>query len=155
MYWRLPRARFLKGKGSANRRALRRLVLAGGTPGLIGYQGRRPVAWCAVGPRPSFPGLERSRVLAPVDQRPVWSITCLFVMKSARRAGVSVRMLREAARWARGRGARIVEGYPVETTTRQADPFVWTGLAQGFRRAGFREVLRRSPVRPIMRVGEK
>jgi GNAT superfamily N-acetyltransferase len=153
MYWRLPRSRFTAGKGAGNRRLLRRLVRQGPPPGLIGYLGGRPIAWCALGPRDSFPGLDRSRVLAPVDDRPVWSIVCLFVAKDHRRSGLSVRMLREAARWARRQGARIVEGYPVETRRRQADPFVWTGLAQGFRRAGFREVLRRSPVRPIMRVG--
>ena len=155
MYWRLPRSRYLAGKGDGNRRTLRRLVIQGPAPGLIGYRGDRPVAWCAIGPRESFPGLDRSRVLARVDDRPVWSITCLFVAKSERRAGLSIRMLREAARWARRQGARVVEGYPVETRTRQADPFVWTGLAQGFRRAGFREVLRRSPVRPIMRTGRR
>ncbi|MGH2670337.1 MAG: hypothetical protein ACRDH5_14670, partial [bacterium] len=50
-------------------------------------------------------------------------------------------------------GARIVEGYPVDSRSgRAADIFVWTGLVGPFRRAGFREVLRRSPTRPIMRL---
>jgi hypothetical protein len=60
-------------------------------------------------------------------------------------------LLEAAVRFAADRGADIVEGYPVEPATRQADPFVWTGLASAFRRAGFREVARRSPTRPIMR----
>lgn len=54
--------------------------------------------------------------------------------------------------YARANGARIIEGYPVEPkkgTT--ADAFVWTGTAAAFRKAGFREVLRRSDTRPIMR----
>jgi hypothetical protein len=29
--------------------------------------------------------------------------------------------------------------------------FAWTGLIAAFRKAGFKEVLRRSPARPIMR----
>ena len=32
------------------------------------------------------------------------------------------------------------------------DSFVWTGLPSAFERAGFVEVARRSPARPIMRV---
>jgi len=59
--------------------ALRALVEAGEAPGLLGYLGGRPVGWCAVAPRPSYPALARSRVLAPVDSEPVWSVSCLFV----------------------------------------------------------------------------
>jgi hypothetical protein len=32
-----------------------------------------------------------------------------------------------------------------------ADTFAWTGLASAFQQAGFKEVLRRSETRPIMR----
>jgi len=56
-----------------------------------------------------------------------------------------------AVEFARQAGARIVEGYPVEPNREQADAFVHTGLASAFRKAGFKEVLRRSPTRPIMR----
>jgi hypothetical protein len=48
-------------------------------------------------------------------------------------------------------GAKIIEGYPVEPNQDQADAFVYTGLASAFRKNGFKEVLRRSPTRPIMR----
>ena len=56
-----------------------------------------------------------------------------------------------AVEFARQGGARIVEGYPVEPNQEQADAFVYTGLASAFRKAGFKEVLRRSPTRPMMR----
>jgi GNAT superfamily N-acetyltransferase len=96
--------------------------------------------------------MARSRILQPVDVQPVWSVSCLFVAKPYRRRGLSVRLLNAAADYARRRGGHIVEGYPVEP--RQGDmpdPFVWTGLASAFRRAGFTEVARRSETRPIMR----
>jgi GNAT superfamily N-acetyltransferase len=113
---------------------------------------RRIRAGCAVAPREEYPALARSRLLRPVDARPVWSITCLFVARPWRRRGVSARLLQAAARLARRRGARIVEGYPTETGPRPApDVFVFTGLASSFERAGFAEVARRSPSRPIMR----
>jgi GNAT superfamily N-acetyltransferase len=94
-----------------------------------------------------------SRILKPVDDRPVWSVVCFFVAKPYRRRGLSTQLLDEAAKYARKRGARIVEGYPVEpkTETRSPDVFVWPGLASAFRKAGFEEVARRSPTRPIMR----
>jgi len=153
MLWRLPRAEYDRGKGDGNRAALEAIVTGGGTPGLLAYADREPIGWCAVAPRAEYPGLARSRELKPVDDQPVWSITCLFVAKPFRRRGVSVQLLHAAAEFARERGAEIVEGYPVEPRADgfQPDPFVWTGLASAFREAGFVEVLRRSETRPIMR----
>jgi GNAT superfamily N-acetyltransferase len=149
---RLSRAEYERGKGEGNRAALRALVDAGAQPGLIGYRGGQPVAWCALGPRQEFGLLARSRVLAPVDDAPVWSIVCLFVDRSARHQGLSVAMLEAAAGHVRARGGRIVEGYPVEPRQGEVPPvFAYTGLAAAFRAAGFREVARRSPTRPIMR----
>ena len=70
-----------------------------------------------------------------------------------RRRGVTVELLRAAAEHAARRGASILEGYPVEPSSgRLPDAFAWTGLASAFRRAGFEEVARRSPTRPIMRL---
>ena len=153
MVWRLPRKKWEEGKGAANKRALKKIVSGGDLPpGIIGYVNGEPIAWCAVAPREVYPALERSRVLKPVDDKPVWSVSCLFVLKPYRRKGVSVRMLEAAAAFARSNGARIVEGYPVEPSSeRTPDPFIWTGTASAFRKAGFREVARRSATRPIMR----
>ena len=152
MFWRLPRKDFEAGKGDPNRRALQRLVRQGEEPGLLGYLGQEPVAWCAAAPRSAYVQLERSRVLKPVDDAPVWSISCLFVKRAFRRRGISFKMLRAAVEFAAARGATIVEGYPVEPTTDRApDAFVWTGLLAAYLAAGFTEVARRSPTRPIMR----
>lgn len=152
MWWRLPRPVWRRGKGAGNKRAFKRLVVAGRVPGILAYAGREPVGWCAVAPRAEYPVLGRSRILQPVDERPVWSVTCLFVARSWRRRGVSTGLLTAAAGFARRRGARIVEGYPTDTGAKPApDAFVFTGLAPAFERAGFVEVLRRSRTRPIMR----
>ena len=152
MAWRLTRSEFVRRKGKGNRDALRRLVRGGDPPGILAYDGERPIGWCAVAPRADYATLARSHVLKPVDESPVWSISCLFVDKGSRRRGVSIRLIRAAAEFAGACGARMVEGYPVEPRAGfQPDPFVWTGLASAFRRAGFREVARRSETRPIMR----
>jgi GNAT superfamily N-acetyltransferase len=87
-----------------------------------------------------------------VDDRPVWSVVCLFVAKGHRRRGISVALLRGAAEFAASRGARVVEGYPVEPrSSAMPDVFAWTGTASAFRAAGFSEVARGVPGRPIMR----
>jgi GNAT superfamily N-acetyltransferase len=105
-----------------------------------------------VAPRDVYVRLDRSRVLRPVDDTPVWSISCLFVEKARRARGVSVALLDAAARFAGKQGARVVEGYPVVPyTDRMPAAFAWTGTLSAFLAAGFTEVARRSRTRPIVR----
>ena len=152
MFWRRGRKEWEAGKGAGNRRALRSLVQRGAEPGVLAYKGDDPIGWCAVAPRSDYPALARSRVLEPIDDRPVWSIACLFVARPHRRQGVSARLLDAAAEHAGRRGATIVEGYPtIPRVARAPDAFLWTGTASAFERAGFREIARRSPTRPIVR----
>jgi GNAT superfamily N-acetyltransferase len=152
MVWRLPQKMWLTGKGSKNKRAFRAIVKSGEIPGILGYLGKQPIAWCALAPRQQYLSLARSRVLKPVDDKPVWSISCLFILKPYRRQGISIRLLQAAVEFAAKQGAQIVEGYPVEPATeRMPDPFVWTGIFSAFTKAGFKEEERRSKTRPIMR----
>jgi GNAT superfamily N-acetyltransferase len=90
--------------------------------------------------------------MAPVDDQPVWSVVCFFTAREARGAGVTTALLKAAVEYAAKRGARIVEGYPLDSGGKKlADAFAWFGLMSSFERAGFREVARRSKTRPIMR----
>lgn len=152
MWWRLKRSQFVKQKGPGNKRALKRLVNSGDAPGLIAYAGKRPVAWCSVGPRDVYPVLDRSRVLKRIDDQPVWSVVCFFVAKAFRRQGVTARLLKAAAEYAKKHGAAILEGYPVDPKKgAMPDVFAYTGFPSAFREAGFKEAIRRSATRPIMR----
>lgn len=139
------------GVGAENRRAMKALVDRGNVPGLIGYEDGVPVAWVSLGPRDDYPKLRRSPVMKPVDDRPVWSIMCFFVDRSVRGKGLAQRMLRAAVDHARSHGARLVEAYPVDTEE-QLDPDVmFFGAKSMYDRAGFREVARRKPTRPVVR----
>lgn len=153
MLWRLPPKHFEAGKGAGNRTAMQALVESGAIPGLLAYHRDRVVGWCALAPREEYPALARSRILQPVDDRPCWSVACLFVHREHRRKGVSVQLLRAAAVFAREHGGSILEGYPVEPKGDKPVPaaFAWTGVPKAFESAGFTEVARRSPTRPIMR----
>jgi len=151
MFPRLTAAEWRAARAS-NRRAFQRLVRSGAVPGLIAFEDGRPVGWVAVAPRSEYRRFERSRVLAPVDDQPVWSVPCFFVRREGRGRGLTVKLLRAACAWAATHGARRVEGYPLEPRAGRLPPaFAWYGLASAFRAAGFREVARRSDTRPIMR----
>ena len=146
----MPRAQFQRQAGEKNKEALKAIVDSGEAPGLLAYAEDDPIAWCSVAPREHFAGLERSRSLKRVDDAPVWSVVCFFVAKPFRSRGVMVPLLTAAVEYARARGAKIVEVYPVEPTERLTGDRGYTGVVSAFRKAGFVEVLRRG-TRPIMR----
>jgi len=151
MWWRLPAAQWRAQKGEGNRDAMRKLVKDGARPGLLAYVAGEAVGWCAVSPRQHCARFAASRVLKPVDEQPVWSVTCFFVARAFRRRGVTRQLLEAAAAFASAQGADILEGYPIEPQHDQPDVFVYTGLASTFRKTGFKEIARRSPSRPIFR----
>jgi GNAT superfamily N-acetyltransferase len=152
MWWRITRSEFDRTTGAERRRAMRKIVESGEVPGLLGYAGREPVGWVSVAPRERFPVLGRSRTLRPVDDTPVWSIVCFFIRKDFRRRGMTEELLGAAIDYVRGKGGRVVEGYPLDTKKRGlSNVSAFTGLASVFRRVGFRECARRSEKRPIMR----
>ena len=46
----------------------------------------------------------------------VWAVTCFFIRRRLRKHGVSRELARAAVSFARDRGARAIEGYPIITT---------------------------------------
>ncbi len=153
MLWRLKNKEYEAGKGEGNRSAMKALVDGGTPPGIIAYRGGEPVGWASVGPRADFIRLENSRVLAPVDDAPVWSLSCLVIDKKFRRQGLSAGVIRAAVEFARERGARILEAYPIiPKKDKVPDVFAWNGFFSTFKAAGFSEVARRSETRPIVRI---
>ncbi len=151
MWWRQSSSDFSRLAGEENRRALKSIADEGRMPGLLAYRGGRVVGWCSVAPREEFGRLNRSPVLRPVDDQPVWSVVCFFIHRTARRSGVGAALLIAAVDHVRDRGGSIVEGYPVDVAGKVPSGSVFTGTAAMFRAAGFEEVARRSAARPIMR----
>jgi GNAT superfamily N-acetyltransferase len=152
MSWRLRAAEYKKMKGEANKKAIKELAKKS-SPGIIAYADSQPAGWCAVAPRNEYIRLENSKVLQPVDDKPVWSVSCFFIAKDFRNRGLSAKLLKAAVEFAFTNGADIIEGYPIEPKKgRTADVFAWTGISSVFRKTGFKEVARRSETRPIMRI---
>jgi len=134
------------------KRQLMDLAASGTPPGLIGYLGDVPAGWVSLGPRPAFLKLARSPVLKPVDDKPVWSLVCFVVAGRFRHRGVAEALLLGAVQYAREQGASILEAYPVDRPEHGRDEFMWFGSKSMYDRAGFVEVTRRRPERPIVRL---
>jgi GNAT superfamily N-acetyltransferase len=128
-------------------------------PGLIAYADGRPVGWTRVGPRHAFPGIRGNRALAKVlsgDDAGVWWVTCFAVDGQHRRSGIGGALLQAAVAFARDHGATAVEGHPVDaaalTAAHVAGSALYTGTMAMFTAAGFAEVGRTYPTRPVMRL---
>lgn len=152
MWWRVPNKEYAEGEG--NKHAMRALVEGGTTPGLIGYRDGQPVGWVSLGPRAEFrrfPSM-RKDTFAAVDTTPVWSLVCFFVQAQQRGQRIAEAMLRAAITYTRAQGATVLEAYPVDVEERERPVNVFMGTARLFARAGFHEVARRDPRRPIVRL---
>ena len=139
-------------RADENRAALKALADAGQQVGLVGYLDGVPAGWVSFGPRADFRKLERSPVMKPVDEQPVWSIVCFVVPSQFRGQGVARQLLDAAVAYCRKKKVKLVEAYPVDKAERTADQNMWFGAKSMFDAAGFDEVARRKPERPIVRL---
>lgn len=151
MFWKLRGREYDESKGDTARQMQKSVVDSKTVPGLMAYSEGYPVGWVAIEPRSAYSRLAHSRTLKPVDDQEVWSITCFFVEKKHRHKGIAVELLKAAANYVKEQGGKIVEGYPVDVKKEEPPPFVFTGTASAFKQAGFEEVARNSPARPIFR----
>lgn len=109
----------------------------GGVPvGVLAYDGDEPVGWCSVAPRETYAKLARSRTMPRVTapRTPTWTVLCFFVVRGRRGAGVTRALLDGAVAYARGQGARVVEGYPFDSAGLSA---THRGHSSVFAAAGF------------------
>jgi GNAT superfamily N-acetyltransferase len=135
-----------------SRQALKAMAGDDPPPGLVGYRDGVPVGWISLGPREDYAKLARSPTMRAVDDQPVWSIVCFVVPSEFRKQGVARDLLAGAIRWARRRGVRLLEAYPVDKSHPSASHAPWFGSKTLFDDAGFEEVVRRKPARPIVRL---
>jgi GNAT superfamily N-acetyltransferase len=130
------------------------------TSGLVAYLDGEPVGWCAVEPRPAFTGLVRNNRV-PCEGRTqdkaddsVWAVTCVFARAGFRGRGVAYALAKAAVDFARERGARALEAYPLITQPDQR--IAWDEIHVGsrsiFEKAGLAEVHRPTLRRVVMRV---
>ncbi len=149
MYWRVG-ADYRKRAGTTNKAAFRQVVKHGPPPGLLAFDGDVAVGWCQLTPREQVPQLDRAWRLKPVDDVPVWSLSCFYVRKGYRRRGITSALIAAAVKAAKRAGAPALEAYPLDRNLTPSSTS--TGITSTFERAGFKTVLRRVSSRPIMRL---
>ena len=157
-FYRVRGLDWSNSSADGNRERLATLTRDGPPPGLVGYQDGRAVGWVSLAPRPAYDRLTHAKLLAPVDDKPVWSIVCFVVSRSARGRGVAKVLLDGAIAWAKREGATILEAYPSDVKGRKVPAAnLYHGSLSMFEDAGFEVVARRqfnrtTPVRPIVRL---
>jgi GNAT superfamily N-acetyltransferase len=112
--------------------------------GLLGYLDNEVVAWCSVAPSTTYQRLRKDE--APAND--VWSIVCFFILRKSRGQGLAKVLLEAAIHHAGKRGARIVEGYPVDP---DSPSYRYMGFLPMFEEAGFREVAKAGSRRHVVR----
>jgi GNAT superfamily N-acetyltransferase len=129
------------------------------TSGLVAYLDGEPVGWCAVEPRTAYPRLPPARVAWKArgedkDDAGVWAVTCFATRAGFRRRGVTRALARATVAFARDRGARALEGYPMITEPGQEITWgeVHVGSRSIFEEAGFTEVSHPTLRRVVMRI---
>ncbi|HEY2696557.1 MAG TPA: GNAT family N-acetyltransferase [Pseudonocardiaceae bacterium] len=140
--WFFQTSKDLAENGSAGNRDLLHARMCAGPVGLLAMDGDEARGWIAVAPRASYPRLARSPVTKPLDDlADVWAVTCLFVHRAARRAGLAKYLLTGAVEHARRNGANAIEGYPVNTELGRASKIgsgeLYHGTVRLFVGAGF------------------
>jgi GNAT superfamily N-acetyltransferase len=150
MYWRLG-PEYHRRPREENKAALKRLVKRGPPPGLLAFDGDTAVGWCQLTPRDDLAWLNQTNMFRPVDDAPVWSLSCFYIRRGYRSKGVMTALIAAAVKAAKLAGAPALEAYPVDTAVPKSTRNTFTGIASVFRRAGFKTVASHTPSRPIMR----
>ncbi|MCU1551052.1 MAG: family N-acetyltransferase [Glaciihabitans sp.] len=127
------------------------------SPGLVAYLDDEPVGWIAVEPRTSYPTALRGKVVSagstedPEDAT-VWAVVCFVVRVGFRRRGIGANLLESAVLHARDKGARLLEGYPVDVgaRTKVSSAELYHGTLSIFVRAGFEVVSQPAPGRAVV-----
>jgi len=153
MWWRMSSADWRAVPRHEKRDRFRAIVKDGPPPGVLAYDGETAIGWCAVGPRATFPRMRSSRVARPLDAAEgIWAVNCFFVRSGWRRQKLMPFLLKGALDFAARQGAKTVEACPLDTERGLFWGEGFVGIASVFRRAGFVEVARRTPTRPLMRI---
>ena len=131
----------LGGDGPDQReKAMRALCEREHPPGVVTYLDGEPVGWCNIGPRSEITRLNRSKLMLPTDDQPVWSIVCIVVRSGFRKRGVTQHLIEGAVAFAAANGAPAVESHPVDPTGRMDLTMAFVGTRSMFERADFEVV---------------
>jgi GNAT superfamily N-acetyltransferase len=140
----------MSGK-EGHKELMRTLVQSGVEPGIIAYADGIPAGWVALAPRESYKRLATSKLLAAVDEKPVWVISCFYIHRNYRHQGLMEKLIRATIDYARSKKIKLLEAFPVEAKDRMSPISMYTGKADVFYRLGFKQAALRES-RQILRL---
>ncbi|MGL4311734.1 MAG: GNAT family N-acetyltransferase [Paracoccaceae bacterium] len=133
-------------------------ISAGPPPGILAFRGDEVIGWMQIGPRAGVPEWNNPNRSSsplpdgPADDPSVWAITCFFFRSRERGKGLSHPMVRAGLAFAREKGARLVEVSPMDRARQSKSIGLFVGSTSVFLKAGFTEMARAKPGRPLMRL---
>lgn len=157
-HFRMPQKQRMPLLGEGARRLFEERVAKGPPPGVLAYDGDTPVGWLQVGPRADIPEWNNPRRAstplpdAPADDERNWAASCFFVRRGFRGKGVTAALLDGAIGFARDRRAALIEAAPMDHEFKRSPEGLYVGPERVFLRAGFIEVARQKPGRPLLRL---
>lgn len=140
------------------RDAMLETIRSGPPPGMLAYRDNLPIGWMRIGPRAAVPewnNTGRSSTPlpdAPAEDPSVWAISCFFVTTRQRGTGLSHAFVSAGIDHARSCGARLIEASPMDHAKTSKSVGLFVGSTSVFAKAGFVEVARGKPGRPLMRL---
>lgn len=157
-HFRMPQRLRKPLLGEGARRLFEERVKQGPPPGVLAYTGDKAVGWLQVGPRAHIPEWNNPRRAstplpdAPAEDERNWAASCFFVRRGFRGKGVTGALLDGAVDFARQSGARLIEAAAMENREKRSAEGLYVGPETVFQRAGFVEVARQKPGRPLLRL---
>lgn len=139
-------------------RILRDEITTGPPPGIVAYVDGEAAGWIRIGPRPAQARLAYTRNIVaatqePLDDGSVWAVTCFSVRRDHRGQGLNAALLGAAVDYARESGARVIEGYPVDTAAMKVSSNeLFHGALSTFLTAGFSVVGELRSGRPLVSI---
>jgi hypothetical protein len=133
-------------------------VRHGPPPGLLALRDERAIGWMRIGPRAAIPEWNNpGRSSSPLPDAPatdpaVWAVSCFFFASRERGRGLSHPFLQAGIDFARHNGARLLEASPMDRAKQSKSIGLFVGSTSVFQKAGFTEVARAKPGRPLMRL---
>lgn len=156
-WWMMPNTEWSKTSQDGRRDMLADEITAGPPPGLVAYVDGEAAGWVRVGPRTRQVRIGRTLIInsstdEPLDDESVWAVSCFVVRKEHRRQGLNAKLLDAAVDFAREHGARVIEAYPIDPNAGKDHHVndLFHGVISTFENAGFTEVARPKPDRPIV-----
>lgn len=155
-WWTVTNAQFQSSSAAERAKLLENEMRGDLPPALIAYVDGEAAGWIRVGPRTAQQRILRARDVVghsaePLDDPSVWAVTCFVVRKEHRGAGLNLMLLTAAIEFARQHGARVLEGYPTDTSIgKKPSNELFRGILSVFEHAGFEEIARPKPARAIV-----